>query len=245
MNNIGVISFYGLIFGMVGTTLGGILGSFISLKSNKSLGFILEFAAGLMTAVICFDLIPETLNISNVSVCIIGIFIGIITMIFCNNIVDKIYSNQKKLKTNTLLKTGIIIAIGLAVHNFPEGLAIGAGFEASNSLGFKLAIAIALHDVPEGISIALPLKNGGSSKLKSIIITTLSGLTTGLGAFLGAIVGNISPILIGISLAFAAGAMLYIVSCELIPESKSIYKGRFASLGNILGILVGIIAENL
>lgn len=245
MNNIGVISFYGLIFGMVGTTLGGILGSFISLKSNKSLGFILEFAAGLMTAVICFDLIPETLNISNVSVCIIGIFIGIITMIFCNNIVDKIYSNQKKLKTNTLLKTGIIIAIGLAVHNFPEGLAIGAGFEASNSLGFKLAIAIALHDVPEGISIALPLKNGGSSKLKSIIITTLSGLTTGLGAFFGAIVGNISPILIGISLAFAAGAMLYIVSCELIPESKSIYKGRFASLGNILGILVGIIAENL
>lgn len=245
MNNIGVISFYGLIFGMVGTTLGGILGSFISLKSKKSLGFILEFAAGLMTAVICFDLIPETLNISNVSVCIIGIFIGIITMIFCNNIVDKIYSNQKKLKTNTLLKTGIIIAIGLAVHNFPEGLAIGAGFEASNSLGFKLAIAIALHDVPEGISIALPLKNGGSSKLKSIIITTLSGLTTGLGAFFGAIVGNISSILIGISLAFAAGAMLYIVSCELIPESKSIYKGRFASLGNILGILVGIIAENL
>lgn len=245
MNNIGVISFYGLIFGMVGTTLGGILGSFISLKSNKSLGFILEFAAGLMTAVICFDLIPETLNISNVSVCIIGIFIGIITMIFCNNIVDKIYSNQKKLKTNTLLKTGIIIAIGLAVHNFPEGLAIGAGFEASNSLGFKLAIAIALHDVPEAISIALPLKNGGSSKLKSIIITTLSGLTTGLGAFFGAIVGNISLILIGISLAFAAGAMLYIVSCELIPESKSIYKGRFASLGNILGILVGIIAGNL
>lgn len=245
MNNIGVISFYGLIFGMVGTTLGGILGSFINLKSNKSLGFILEFAAGLMTAVICFDLIPETLNISNVSVCIIGIFIGIITMIFCNNIVDKIYSNQKKLKTNTLLKTGIIIAIGLAVHNFPEGLAIGAGFEASNSLGFKLAIAIALHDVPEGISISLPMKTGGFSKKKAILLTAISGITTGVGAFFGAIIGNISIDLIGISLSFAAGAMLYIVSCELIPESNKLYKGRMGSIGNIIGIVLGLFTQFL
>ncbi len=245
MSNIGIISLYGLIFGMIGTTLGGFIGTFIKIKSNKSLGFILEFAAGLMTAVICFDLIPETLNISNITACILGIFIGIISMILCNNFVDKFYSKQKLLKSNSLLKTGIIIAIGLAVHNFPEGLAIGAGFDSSDSLGFKLAIAIALHDIPEGISIALPLKNGGSSKLKAIIITTISGLTTGLGAFFGAIIGNISQVLIAISLAFAAGAMLYIVSCELIPESKTLYKGRFASLGNILGILVGIIAENL
>ena len=235
MESIGIISLYGLIFGMVGTTIGGIIGAFLNIKSNKFLGFVLEFAAGLMTAVICFDLIPEVLEIVNISFC----------MILCDKIVNHYCKESSKLEKNNMLKTGIIIAIGLAVHNFPEGLAIGAGFEASNILGFKLAIAIALHDVPEGISISLPLKTSGSSRKKAIIITTLSGLTTGLGAFFGAIIGNISQTLIGISLSFAAGAMLYIVSCELIPESKRLYKGRFASLGNILGLIVGIIAQQI
>lgn len=245
MLNIGTISLYGLIFGMIGTTLGGILGAILSIKSQKFLSFILEFAAGLMTAIICFDLIPESLDIVNISITLIGIFLGIFTMIFCDKIVNTCCSKNRYLKNNRLLKTGIIISIGLAVHNFPEGLAIGAGFESSSNLGLKLAIAIALHDVPEGVSISLPLKTSGYSIFKAILITTLSGVTTGMGAFFGAIIGNISIQLIGMSLAFAAGAMLYIVSCELIPESKQMYKGRFASLGNILGIVVGILAQSL
>lgn len=102
--------------------------------------------------------------------------------------------------------------------------------------GFSLAIAIALHDIPEGISISLPLKTGGFSNAKAIILTAVSGLTTGAGAFFGAIIGNISQNLIGISLSFAAGAMLYIISCEIIPESHKLYSGRFASIGNIIRI---------
>ena len=69
-------------------------------------------------------------------------------MILCDKAVNKIYS--KKESDNSLLKTGIIICIGLAIHNFPEGLAIGSGFDASQKLGISLAIAIALHDIPEG-----------------------------------------------------------------------------------------------
>ena len=245
MENIGIISFYGLIFGMIGTTIGGFIGAFLNVKSNKFLSFILEFAAGLMTAVICFDLIPESLEIINISFSIIGIFIGIISMIYCNTIVDKYCNKSSNLTTNSMLKTGLIIAIGLAVHNFPEGLAIGAGFESSTSLGLKLAIAIALHDVPEGLSIALPLKNSGTSKSKAILITTFSGITTGIGAFFGVIIGNISVLLIGLSLSFAAGAMLYIVTCELIPESKKRYSGRFASLGNMLGLIIGLFTKVL
>ena len=194
-----------------------------------------------MTAVICFDLIPEALEIVPITLCIFGVFLGVISMIVCDKLVNKVYA--KKDTNNNLLKTGIIICIGLAIHNFPEGLAIGSGFDASQQLGISLAIAIALHDIPEGISISLPMKNGGFSKTKSIILTAISGFTTGIGAFFGAIIGNISLNLIGVSLAFAAGAMLYIVSCELIPESNRLYKGRMGSLGNILGVVIGLFTQ--
>lgn len=245
MENLGIISFYGLVFGIIGTSIGGILGVLLNITSNKYLSFILEFAAGLMTSIICFDLIPETLSFICITHCIFGILIGILSMIFCNSLINKYCYKKEKLNNNSMLKTGLIIAIGLAIHNFPEGLAIGAGFGSSTNLGLKLAIAIALHDIPEGISIALPLKNSGTPKFKSVLITILSGITTGIGAFWGAIIGNISKTLIGLSLAFASGAMLYIVCCELIPESKKRYSGRFASLGNMFGLLTGLITQIL
>ena len=142
----------GLFFGTFGTTLGGIIGVIIKKNSNKFLSFTLSFASGLMMSVICFDLIPEALGISNLLNIIIGIIIGIIVMIFCDVVVDKKFNNNKRFKgdKNSLLKTGIIVSIGLAIHNFPEGLAIGSGFEASLKLGLSLAIAICLHDIPEG-----------------------------------------------------------------------------------------------
>ncbi len=232
----------GLIFGTLGTTLGGIIGATIKTKSNKFLSFILEFAAGLMVAVVCFELIPEAMEVSNMLTVIIGIIIGVFIMIFCDNLVNYKYSKKNVFKMNSLIKTGIIVGIGLAIHNFPEGLAIGSGFSASTKLGLTLAVAIALHDVPEGISMAVPMKNGGMKTYKVILYTFLSGLTTGVGAFFGIIIGTISEELISICLGFAAGAMLYISAGELIPESHKIYKGRISYLGNILGFLIGIIS---
>ena len=180
MENLTRVGLLGLAFGMLGTTTGGIIGSLIKINSPKFLGFILEFAGGLMTAIICFDLIPDALNLSNISITLIGIIIGIISMIFCDNVIK---STNKIKTTNKLFKTGIIVFLGLTIHNFPEGLAIGSGFSASESLGLSLAIAICIHDIPEGISIALPLKKGGMNALKAIIITAISGITTGIGAF--------------------------------------------------------------
>ena len=134
----------GLFFGTFGTTIGGIIGCFFNNVSNKFLSFVLSFASGLMMSIICFDLIPEALEIADILVVIIGTILGIIAMIFCDMIVTNKFSKNNK------LKSGIIVSMGLAIHNFPEGLAIGSGFEASLKLGISLAIAICMHDIPEG-----------------------------------------------------------------------------------------------
>lgn len=93
--------------------------------------------------------------------------------------------------------------------------------------------------------MAVPMKNGGMKISKVIFYVVLSGITTGIGAFFGAIIGNISKQIIAICLAFAAGAMLYIVSGELIPESNKLYSGKLSSLGNILGFILGMLATTI
>lgn len=237
------ISLLGLFFGTIGTTLGGLIGIFSKRNSNKFLSFVLAFASGLMLAVICFDLIPHSMEISSIYTTMLGIVLGIIIMIFCDNIVQKKFNTKSVSNRNAgLLKTGIVVSIGLALHNIPEGLAIGSGFDASTTLGFSLAIAICLHDIPEGISMAIPMKNGGMKPWKVMIYVILSGIATGIGALIGAIIGNISEQVIAICLAFAAGAMLYIVSGELIPESNKLYQGKMTAIGNMFGFIIGLLA---
>ncbi|MBP3255387.1 MAG: ZIP family metal transporter [Clostridia bacterium] len=235
----------GLFFGTFGTTVGGIIGVTINKNSNKFLSTILSFASGLMISIVCFDLIPEAMKLANILNIIIGILFGIVIMIICDIFVQKKINKRDSVSNNSLLKTGIIVSIGLAIHNFPEGLAIGSGFGASIVLGYSLAVAICLHDIPEGISMAIPLKSGGISKLKVIAYVILSGVTTGIGAFLGAIVGEISQHTIALCLSFSAGAMLYIVSGELIPESNKLYSGKWSTVANMLGIIIGLIVINI
>ena len=252
MNELLKITLIGLFFGTFGTTLGGIIGVKIKNTSNKFLSFILSMAAGLMTSIVSFDLIPEAMEISNISNIVLGIILGISCMMICEIIVNAKFNSEKHNNYNEgvnkkrdLLKIGIIVSIGLAIHNFPEGLAIGSGFEASVSLGYSLALVICIHDIPEGISMAVPMKNGGMKVSKVIFYVILSGITTGIGAFFGKIIGGISEKVIAMCLAFAAGAMLYIVSGELTPESNKLYNGRLKTIGNVVGFILGLLVINM
>lgn len=246
MEHIFKITIVGLISGITGTGIGGLIAFFVDRKiSNRLLSSILEFSAGLMTSVVCFELVPEAVKISGLNLTVIGIGLGILVVILLDDMVKRLDSVKNTKGNSGLLRTGILVSIGLALHNLPEGFAVGSGFEASVKLGLTLTIIIVIHDVPEGIAMALPMKIGGFSAKKAFLLTVLSGVPMGLGAFVGAVLGHVSQQFIALCLGFAGGAMLYVVFGELIPESKRIYVGRMSSVGNILGMVCGIIITML
>lgn len=233
----------GLISGMAGTGIGGLTAFFVRKINNRILSFVLEFSSGLMTAVVCFELLPEAFSLGGKVPVFAGIAAGIAVIIAIESLLKNSLFMKESYGNKNLLQVGILTSVGIALHNFPEGFAVGSGFEASIKLGLTITLVIIIHDIPEGIAMAVPMRAGGFSKLKAFTYTLLSGVPMGLGALLGAALGNISKEFIALCLGFAGGAMLYIVFGELIPESKRLYLGRFSSIGNVLGIICGIIVS--
>lgn len=227
--------------GVLGTGLGGILAFVLGNRGNRAVSFIMEFSGGLMMAIVCFDLMPNALDKASLSVCVLGFCIGVLVALLIQDELAHHDLRPKAAKNSSLMRTGFIIMAGIALHNFPEGLAIGSGFEASLSLGISLVLVIGLHNIPEGLAMAMPLKLSGIPPVKVILYTALTGVPMGFGALLGALVGGVSEEAIGLSLALAGGAMLYIVCGDIIPQSRELYRGRLSSLGNVMGFLCGMV----
>jgi ZIP family zinc transporter len=134
-----------------------------------------------------------------------------------------------------LLKTGLLVALGIAVHNTPEGIAVGAGYAHTPSFGIFIATAITLHNIPEGIATALPLYKAGMSKRRAATFALLSGLTEPIGALLAGLALTSFDALIPAALAFAGGVMVFITLDELIPVAREHGHQHYTAIGIILG----------
>ena len=136
-----------------------------------------------------------------------------------------------------------------SISNFKlrEGMVIGASFARTaaetllNRGGLTMAVIIGLHNIPEGMAVAVPLISGGMPKVRSVLVTALTGFPTILGAALGFTVGAMGPTALALSLSFASGAMLYVVFGELMPEAILMWRSKLPAAATVIGMLTGVI----
>jgi ZIP family zinc transporter len=225
----------GLLSGVVGTGLGGMI-AIVLHQSQNLLGWLLGFSGGLMFAVVSFDLLTSAFDIGGLLWGLAGMLFGFVVIVA----LDWCLRRLKPIKDQNLA-TSILLALGVAMHDFAEGLAVGAGFAATASLGFGVAVVMTVHNIPEGLAIGVPMRIARVRRGKILLATVLTGLPMAVGTFIGAVIGRFSRGLLAASLGFAGGAMLCIVVDKLIPSSQELSRQYYATGAFALGTAAGIV----
>jgi ZIP family zinc transporter len=210
---------------------------------------MMGFGAGVMLAATAFELVLPAIGIAGeqygsdamvILVLAVGIGIGGGCILLLHNLVPHehfIMGPQSGADPKKVRRVYLFI-FAIALHNLPEGLAVGVGFGGDLSDGMTLAVGIGLQNMPEGLVVAVALLSLGYSKGVAFGVTLLTGLVQPIGGLVGAVAVSLSELLLPWGLAFAAGAMLFVISHEIIPEShREGHEGRAT-----LGVLIGFVA---
>jgi ZIP family zinc transporter len=214
--------------------------------SDRLLDVMLGFAGGVMLAASSFSLLVPALEMSNIWTVAMGFSLGASII----HVIDR-YTPHAHIWTGAegpaapRLSGLMLMVIAITIHNFPEGLAVGVSFGGGDvARGVLVALAIGLQNMPEGLAVAFPLVREGYSRSKSLWTATLTGLVEPVGGLLGVALVSLAEPLLPWGLAFAAGAMVFVVSDEMIPESHREGFEREATFGLIVGFLVMMILDN-
>ena len=243
----------GLLIPFLGTTLGSAMVFLMKDKINpKVQKLLLGFAAGVMIAASIWSLIIPSIDMAEEQGIIswlpaaIGFILGIGFLLLLDSIIPHLHLNSKKPEgIKAKLKNEIMMVLAVTLHNIPEGMAEGivfAGMLVADSgitvaSAFVLATGLAIQNFPEGAIISMPLKDEGMSKTKAFIYGTLSGIVEPIGAIITILLTTSVVPILPYLLAFAAGAMIYVVVEELIPESQ---EGEHSNIGTI-GVAIGFV----
>ncbi|KGK88571.1 ZIP family metal transporter [Clostridium sp. HMP27] len=239
------------IFTGLATGIGALPIFFTKKVSHKYLDAMLGFAAGVMLAATCFSLIIPSINygggnIKAVLITSAGILSGGIML----DLIDKyaphqhyLFNKKSEGRASNLTKVWLFI-IAITIHNFPEGLAVGVGFGGNNiNDGISLAIGIALQNMPEGLAVGLALIRENYSAKKAFLIALLTGLVEPVGGVIGVSLVSIAQPILPFILALAAGAMLFVISDEIIPETHEHGYERIATYGLLIGFIIMMIMD--
>ena len=227
------------------TLIGALIVFLLGIPSQRIMAGYLGFAAGVMT-VVAFELLAQGYFVSDGHTLASGVFFGIGFMLLASTVIDAMQRRHMRMggyhkdSDYRFLRIGWTMVLGMAAHNIPEGMAVAAGDAANHQLGAMVLLAMAIHNIPEGIGIAAPLLRGKMSKGMIMLALIVISLCEPLGTWMGIHIIGGSVDIIALALGFAAGAMLYIVTFELLPISIRQHPA-FASLGIVLGSLLFIL----
>lgn len=232
--------------GVAGTGLGGLLGALLKKESEKTMGVLLSFASGVMIALVCFDLIMDAVETGTSPFWIAAmILLGAVIVHLLNYLIDKKTKVSIETVSQKLLIAGIVMVVAIAFHNVPVGMTIGASCvkagTAWNSTAVTMALLIGVHNVPEGMAIAIPLVGSGLRRWKAVLITAFGGVPIVIGALLGYFLGDLGEFQLASSLAFAGGAMLYVIFGEILPHAIRTDRTKLPTYFAILGVIVGML----
>ncbi|WP_093120708.1 ZIP family metal transporter [Salinihabitans flavidus] len=245
-----------LILGFLGSLVAGLMTAvgampvlFGKTPSRAMRDMSLGFAAGVMLSASFFSLILPAIEAASdkygegavpASIAVIGILAGMAIVAWLNEVLPhEHFTTGREGPDSAALRPIWLFIIAITIHNFPEGLAVGVGFGAHGlSGGMPLAIGIGLQNLPEGLAVAVALLGEGYSRFRAWGIAALTGLVEPIGGAIGAAVITFSEPFLPWGLAFAAGAMLYVISHEIIPETHRRGHQNKATFGFAIGLVV-------
>ena len=249
----------GLMIPFLGTTLGSAIVFFMRKEMNKKVEkMLLGFAAGVMIAASVWSLLIPAIDMAEEQGKIawipatIGFLGGMAFLLVLDTLVPHLHlesSEPEGVEANLKKTTMLVLAVTL--HNIPEGMSVGVTF-AGAMIGntgvtlagaFALAVGIAIQNFPEGAIISMPLRSEGVSRLRSFVYGALSGIVEPVGALITILLAKQIVPALPFLLAFAAGAMIYVVVEELIPESQSGEHSNIGTIGVAFGFVIMMILD--
>ena len=233
------------------TIIGSVIGFLVKSLPHKWNDAILGFCAGVMLAASTVGLILPAAQDAGSSrwwLILIGVILGMLLL----NVLDLVTPHLHKLtgleeeehRNNASLNHVLLFVLAIALHKLPEGIAAGVGFNAADSTdAWAVTLGIAIQNVPEGMVVIAPLLIAGVSKIRTFLISLVIALLEVVGVWIGYGMGAISPILLPVMLALAGGAMLSVVSDEMIPETHAHGYQKLATYALVLGFVSLVFLE--
>lgn len=255
MDNSILVAFLITLFAGLSTGIGSAIAFFTKQSDTKFLTFALGLSAGVMIYVSFVELFPSAndliteINPTHADLyTVLAFFAGIAFIFIIDMLVPEaenpheLHTSEdlEKQKNKSLKRVGVISALAIGIHNFPEGIATFASAIVSPELAIPIAVAIAIHNIPEGIAVSAPIYYSTGNRKKAFWLSFVSGMAEPIGGLMGFLILRpfINPLTLGIILAAVGGIMVYISVDELLPWSEKYGKHHYSIYGFIVGMLI-------